>query len=446
MPLPSEPTVPSDFFSRHLSEQTHALAASTPRVESAFAGAPRQLTDELADAADALAGELGDLALDLYEHPEPAFEEHRSAAALASLLAGHGVEATVGVHGLETALRAEFVAGDARRTVAISAEYDALPGIGHGCGHNVIAACGVGAFLALHALHRRRPDAFAGRVVLLGTPAEEGHSGKEYLAREGAFDGVDAAMMVHSYGYDLADQVWLGRRVLTVTFHGRPAHASAEPFMGRNALDAANLMYTGIGLLRQQMLPVDRVHAIITEGGSRASVIPETARLDLYARSKYPQTLRDLSARLDDIAHGAALMAGVGVTVEWDRHPATLPVRTNQALTARWATAQARRGRTALPLGVVPETIAASTDFGNVSYRVPGIHPLIKIAPEGCALHTREFADAAATPAARRAAVDGAFGLAATALDFLCDDDLAAAVAREFADEGGPVDVEHYFD
>lgn len=139
-------------------------------------------------------------------------------------------------------------------------------------------------------------------------------------------------------------------------------------------------------------------------------------------------------------------MAGVGVTVEWDRHPATLPVRTNQALTARWATAQARRGRTALPLGVVPETIAASTDFGNVSYRVPGIHPLIKIAPEGCALHTREFADAAATPAARRAAVDGAFGLAATALDFLCDDDLAAAVAREFADEGGPVDVEHYFD
>src|SRR5690625_800575 len=238
------------------------------------------------------------LMLDLAEHPEVAFEEHRSARAIVDVLAAHGIEAQLGVHGLDTAIRAEIGggvpssagaggtseaddshgAGDAGRdepstpTLAILSEYDALPGIGHGCGHNVIAVMGLGAFLALAQLAEEDPSAVPGKVVFLGTPAEEGHTGKEYMAREGAFDGLDAVVMAHPYGYDLADQVWLGRRTLTVEYHGATAHASAQPYMGRNALDAASLMYQGIGLMRQQTPPSDRIHAVIREGGERASV------------------------------------------------------------------------------------------------------------------------------------------------------------------------------
>ncbi|MDV3295961.1 MAG: amidohydrolase, partial [Brachybacterium paraconglomeratum] len=326
-------------------------------------------------------------------------------------------------------------------------EYDALPGIGHGCGHNVIAVMGLGAFLGLAELAKKDPAAVPGTVVYLGTPAEEGHTGKEYMAREGAFDGLDAAVMAHGYpGYDLADQVWLGRRTLTVEFHGHTAHASAQPFMGRNALDAASLMYQGIGLMRQQTPPSDRIHAVIREGGERASVVPDHAKLDLYVRSQRPETLKDLSRRVEDVAHGAALMAGVGVTVTWDHHPPSLPVRTNEALTGRWVEAQRRRGRDPLPLGVVSTTLAASTDFGNVSYRLPGMHPLIRIAPADVALHTREFAAESTSADARAAATDGAYGLAATLLDVLHDPVLAAAVAEEFAQAGGAIDVPSFFD
>jgi amidohydrolase len=366
------------------------------------------------------------------------------------VLARHGVEAELGAHGVPTAFRAEF--GDpAGPTIAICAEYDALPGIGHACGHNVIAASGVGAFLALHRVLTSGDapggGAPAGRVVLLGTPAEEGHSGKEVLARNGALEGIDAAIMVHPYGLDVADQVWLGRRLLTWTFTGRPAHASAQPYMGRNALDAATLAYQGIGLLRQQMPPVDRVHATIAEGGTRPSIITERAVVHLYARSKYPDTLRDLSRRLDDIARGAALMTGTEVEITWDdgAHP-SLPVRTNGTLTGRWVAAQHRRGRDPLPAGVLSETLAASTDFGNVSFRIPGIHPLVQVSAPDIALHTAEFAAAAATPAAVSAAVDSAAGLAATALDYLSDAGLRAAVHEEFAAQGGAVDVVRYFD
>lgn len=438
-------TQPDPYYSQQVAADTRQRLQSAPAIDSPFDGAPAPLLSVTEDAVAALHPALSTLAAELHAHPETAFEEVESARRVAELVAAEGLEASVGVHGLETAVRSEFTLGDRGRTVAILAEYDALPKIGHACGHNVICAAGVGAYLALHRLAQARPDAFNGRVVLLGTPAEEGHTGKEYMAREGAFDGLDAAIMVHPYGYDVAEQVWLGRRTLQVEFTGITAHASAEPFMGRNALDAASLFYQGIGLLRQQMIPVDRVHAVIVEGGTRASVIPERAVVDLYVRSKYAETLADLSHRIRDMAEGAALMAGVGVQINWDKHPPSLPVLANGPLTARWAISQATRGRRALPLGVVPEALAASTDFGNVSFRVPGIHPLIKIADSDVALHTRAFADAAASDAAREAIADAAYGLAVTALDFLVDDELAAAVRDDFAATGGARDINALF-
>ncbi|MBD7996899.1 M20 family metallopeptidase [Arthrobacter sp. Sa2CUA1] len=439
----TQPTQPSTTYLDHLEAETRSRQGTAQHEESPFAGAPEAAATTVEARVDLLAPELSGLAAELHRDPETAYQEHRSARRIADLLEHHGVAARVGVHGLDTAVRAE--AGSGSPVIAVMAEYDALPGIGHACGHNVIAAAGVGAFLALALTLQEEPNAFPGAVVLLGTPAEEGYSGKEVMARNGALDGVDAAVMVHPYGQDVVDQVWLGRRLLTVTFTGVAAHASAQPFMGRNALDAATLAYSGIGLLRQQLPPSDRVHAVITDGGARPSIVPERAEMKLYARSKYPESLRELSRRLEDVARGAALMTGTGVDLDWDEHPPSLPVRTNRALTGRWLAAQRRRGRQPLPGGVVSETLAASTDFGNISYRVPGIHPLIGISSPDIALHTREFADAAGSAAAGRAAVDGAAGLALTALDYLCDPNLQAAAAEEFAAAGGPVDVPGYF-
>jgi amidohydrolase len=450
--MPDGPLPPSTAYLDHVVDETEerrrvALAAQAAAPGAGDdGGAPAALRDAVGSAVDSLGPDLIRIVRTLHGHPETAFEEHESARLLVDLLAQHGIEAELGVHGAGTAFRAELAGAGDGPTIAICAEYDALPVIGHACGHNVIAAAGVGAFLALAPV-LAGPGGPAGRVVLLGTPAEEGHSGKEVMARAGAFDDVDAAIMVHPYGVDVADQVWLGRRLLTWTFTGRAAHASAQPFMGRNALDAATLAYQGIGLLRQQMPPSDRVHATIVEGGTRPSIITERAVMHLYARSKYPDTLRDLSRRLDDVARGAALITGTEVQIDWDdgAHP-SLPVRTNQALTRRWVAAQEARGRDVLPGGVVSETLAASTDFGNVSFRVPGIHPLIQVSAPDVALHTEAFAEAAGGPDAERAAADGAAGLAQVALDYLCDPALRAAVDAEFAAAGGAIDVPAYFD
>ncbi|MHA7189246.1 M20 family metallopeptidase [Arthrobacter sp. MDT2-16] len=437
-----QPTRPDTAYLTSIDERTRRLLADAVPDPSPFAGAPSDLTDTVEQGVDAVADRLRHVVRHLHAHPETAFQEHASAMLLHQEITRHGIDARLGQYGVETSVRAEAGRAEGGPTVAILAEYDALPGIGHACGHNVIAAAGLGAFLALASVQDRLP----GRVVFLGTPAEEGHSGKEVMARHGAFDAVDAAIMVHPYGYDLADQVWLGRRLLTLTFTGVEAHASAQPFMGRNALDAANLAYQGIGLLRQQLPPSDRVHANITTGGESPNIIPGTAVMKLYARSQQPATLRDLSARLEDVARGAALMTGTSVDVRWDEHPPSLPIRTNSALTGRWVAAQQRRGRSPLPLGVVSETLAASTDFGNVSYRVPGIHPLIRIAEPATALHTRGFAEAAGSEAAEQGALDGAVGLALTALDYLLDASLRDAVHEEFETQGGAIDVPAYFD
>lgn len=436
---------PYGGFIAHIGEETAQRRQRMAPLTSAHSGAPHSVLTQIRQAVDELHPQLCEIAADLHAHPELAFQEHRSVAKLAAAIRARGIDAHVGVHSLETAARAE-IGNRAARSVAILSEYDALPNIGHACGHNIIATAGLGAFLALAAVASAAPEQFPGRAVWLGTPAEEGHSGKEYMARAGAFEGIDAAMMIHPYSFDATDQVWLGRRILTVTFHGKAAHASSQPFMGRNALDAANLAYSGIGLLRQQMPPVDRIHTIATKGGERASVIPEVAQLQMYVRSKYPDTLRDLSARVEDVCRGAALMTGCGVEIAWDEHPPSLPVRSNRTLEARFAAAMDRCNRPMLPPGVLSETIAASTDFGNVSYRIPAIHPLVKIAPESAALHTREFAAAAASKEADQAIADAAYALGACAADFLYDDALAAAVTDEFEAAGGAEDVAHYFD
>ncbi|PKH41065.1 M20 family metallopeptidase [Nocardioides alpinus] len=436
----STPTPPDGFLLGHLAEQTRRRALTERAPQAGTAGADRDLLDALRAAVEDLGPTLVAASHDLSQHPEVSFEEHRSAAALADLVEARGIEVVREAHGLATGLRAEVGDPDGP-TIAVLSEYDALPGIGHGCGHNVIATAGLGAFLALAAVADRLP----GRVVWLGTPAEEGGGGKEIMAGHGAFDGVDAALMVHPFTFDIADPVFLGRRQLRATFTGVTSHASAQPFMGRNALDAVNLMYTGVGLHRQQMPATDRVHGVVTAGGERPNVIPEHAEMLFYLRSEHTESLAVLSERVADIARGAALMTGCGVELTWDEAPPYLPVRGNGPLAAAWTTRYGECGRTVLPPDVVPRMFAGSTDFGNVSYRMPGVHAMVKITDADLSLHTREFADAAASEEADRVVLDSAWSLAAVSADWLCDPVLRKAADDDFEAAGGAVDVPSFF-
>ena len=442
----SEQPQPSTAYLDATTRAIHDRMANAPQIEpNATETYPGQaaLWATVAEGVEKRMPQLRALALDLHAHPELAFEEFRSAQAIADFLRAHHCEVRTQAHGVATALRAEylgegFIEGK-HPTIAVMGEYDALPNIGHACGHNLIGASGVGAFLS--AVDAVAAAGIPGKVVFLGTPAEEGHSGKEYMIRGGMLDGIDAAVMMHPFSFDICSHVWVGRRTLSVTFTGVPAHASSQPFMGRNALDAASLAYQAMGLLRQQMPPSDRLHAVISEGGERPSVIPSEAKMDVFVRSLMVETLVDLSARIDDILDGAALMAGVTVERTWDTHPMSLPIRNNSVLADRWAITQATQGRQTLPADVVPDSLAASTDFGNVSHLVPAIHPMVKIAPEGVALHTEAFEVWAAADEGIKGLRDSAIGLGQVIVDLIADPNLLAQAQAEFEHAGGAVSV-----
>lgn len=475
----SQPTVPSRAFYDQLAVETEKRRQANPTATALdpHSGASQQLREELKAHIEALAPQIVALSQDIHAHPEVGYQEFYAADAVAKLLQAHGIEVERASFGMETSLRAQIggeaaspsaaaaganpdapapaagavVAADADRsekqpTIAILCEYDALPGVGHGCGHNVMCANSVGAFLALAELEKSHPGALGGRVILQTTPAEECDTAKEVLAQRGMLEGVDAAIQTHSYAYDLVDQAWLGVRRMRVVFHGVSAHAASAPFMGRNALDAVTVAQVGMGLLRQHMLPSDRMHAVVTDGGLVPNVVPERAEMSVIVRSLDAATLRDLVARVEDVFRGAALATGCGVEILTGETTNEMPVRANGPLSQAWVRAQNTVGRTVLPRGVITEVIAAGTDFGNVSQRVPGIHPLIKIAPEGTALHTHEFATAAGSPLGDRAAVDGAWGLASVALDYLSDPQLRQAVRADFEASGGVVDVASFWD
>ena len=480
----SQPTVPSRAFYDQLAVETEKRRQANPTATALdpHCGASTQLREELKAHIEALAPQIVALSQDIHAHPEVGYQEFYAADAVAKLLQAHGIEVERASFGMETSLRAQIggeaaspsaaaagapdaganpdapapaagavVAADADRsekqpTIAILCEYDALPGVGHGCGHNVMCANSVGAFLALAELEKSHPGALGGRVILQTTPAEECDTAKEVLAQRGMLNGVDAAIQTHSYAYDLVDQAWLGVRRMRVVFHGVSAHAASAPFMGRNALDAVTLAQVGMGLLRQHMLPSDRMHAVVTDGGLVPNVVPERAEMSVIVRSLDAATLRDLVARVEDVFRGAALATGCGVEILTGETTNEMPVRANGPLSQAWVRAQNAAGRTVLPRGVITEVIAAGTDFGNVSQRVPGIHPLIKIAPEGTALHTHEFATAAGSPQGDRAAVDGAWGLASVALDYLSDPQMRQAVRADFEATGGVVDVASFWD
>ena len=378
-------------------------------------------------AVESRRAQLIELSSRIHGCPELKFEEHRSSAWLAEYLESLGFTVERPAYGLPTA----FVAhkGSGRPRVAILCEYDALPGIGHGCGHNIIAAAGVGAAAALADM---MPET-GGTLVVLGTPAEEGGGGKILMAQRGAFEAVDAAMMVHPAGMDLAAMPALAFSLVEVEYRGRAAHASAFPHRGINALDALVTAYNAIAQLRQHIRATERIHGIITDGGQAPNVVPERAAGIFCVRAASESQLARLKERVLACFHAGAQATGAQLNLQTLGSDYS-DLWTNAPLATAYASNLARLGRTLVDGADLPPSLAGSTDMGNVSKLVPAIHPMIAAAPAGVPLHSADFARYAGAAEGHRAVIDGAKVLAMTALDVLGNPDLLTAMKAAFAE------------
>jgi amidohydrolase len=398
--------------------------------KGALKGVPKGATQETAAAKKVAETvivqglpELVALSHSIHSTPELCYNETRSASAVADALRAGGLEVTEGAYEIETAL--ESRSGTGELVIALCAEYDALPEVGHACGHNIIAASAVGAGLALAAV----ADQIGLQVRVLGTPAEEGGGGKILMLDRGAFAGVHAAMMVHPWPTERLTGSCLAVAHFDVHFSGKEAHASAAPWEGVNALDAMTISQVALGLLRQQLPPGDQVHGVITRGGGGANVIPAAVTGRYMARSLTIGGLETLEPRIRACFEAGAL--ATGCTVAYQKlSPDYSHMEVDPALLAAYRVNAESLGRhfdaddegTPLP--------TFSTDMANVSLAVPTIHPLIGIAAGGAVNHQHEFAAACITPSADAAVRDGALALAWTAIDAATDPVLRQRLLR----------------
>jgi amidohydrolase len=361
---------------------------------------------------EAWRAELIRIANTIHAQPELAFEEYKSAALLCDVLEGNGFEVVRGVAGLETAFIATLSNEERGPTVAFLAEYDALPGLGHACGHNLIGTMAVGAGLALH---RVLPE-LAGTIQVIGTPAEEGGGGKAYLVEAGTFSKVDAAMMVHPSNQNMTRRRSLTSFKISIEFFGQPAHAAARPDDGINALEAMILTYNGINALRQHLRDDARVHGVITHGGEAPNIVPDYTAARFYVRAADTPYCSEVLEKVRACAQGAAQATGARLQFEEyaPRYDAMLP---NPKLADLVEANLAVLGiEVKLP---DPDERMGSSDMGNVSQVVPALHPYIAIGPEDLGGHTVEFREAAASPAGHEGMINGAKVLAMTAVDLL---------------------------
>ena len=385
-----------------------------------------QLKKDVAAAVDGMRAELLELSHAIHQEPELALEEFKAAKRLSDAVAGHNLPVEREAFGVKTAYASEF-GNDKGPAIAVLSEYDALPGVGHACGHNIIATAGLGAAVALAKLGARLP----GRVRYLGTPAEERIGGKELMARAGAFDGADAAMMIHPANIDLAAMPCIAVSEVDATYFGKAAHASAMPYRGLNALDAVVSAYQSIAQLRQHIRQTERIHGIIIEGGLAANIVPERAACRFYVRARDMHDLATLKKRVQACFEAGALSTGCKLETRWISD--YLDLKTNWPMAQAFEKNFEALGRTLTPLASVPPGFAGSTDMGNVSHRVPSIHPMIGVAPKDVIIHNAEFARWAASDKGDAAVLDGAKSLAHTALDLMCDTGLMKHVRTEFA-------------
>src|SRR5882757_1037838 len=342
------------------------------------------------DAVNRRRGDLVELSHSIHAEPELAFAEHRSCAKTRALVTEYGFEITEAPGGLDTAFRADY--GSGPLVVGICAEYDALPGIGHACGHNIIAASAVGTALAL---------------------AEVAGGGKALLLKAGTFDDIAATVMLHPGPLDIARARSLALSQVAVGYSGREAHAAVAPYLGINAVDAITVAQVAIGLLRQQLMPGQMVHGIVTDGGQATNIIPARAEMQYTMRANDAASLRGLEGRMADCFLAGAVATGCEYRVRATEPPydALAP---DQWLADNFRAEMVRLGRTPVAQDVEAAMPLGSTDMGNVTQVMPGIHPIVGIDADGASVHQPAFAAAAAGPSADKAVVEGAIMLART--------------------------------
>jgi len=370
--------------------------------------------------------ELIKLSLKIHANPELGFKEEKASDWLTDYLARNNFRIERGIGGLSTAFKATY--GRSKLVIALLGEYDALPEIGHACGHNIIAASAVGAGVASKCVI----DNCGGAVVVFGTPAEELFGGKVFMLREGVFDGVDVAMMIHPGVRNVATTEALACVGLEIEFFGKAAHAAAYPERGINALEAMILAFNAVNSLRQHVKDRTRIHGIITRGGEAANVVPAYSAATFLVRAMDNAYLDELKQRVLNCFEGAALATGVRLGYRWS-DIIYAPMKNNLVLAQLFTQNLESLGRRVEPfesyLGF------GSTDMGNVSQVIPAIHPSVAIASPDVLLHSADFAIAAASESGHKGLLDAAKALAMTVVDLLSESQTLARVKDEFSSQ-----------
>jgi amidohydrolase len=372
---------------------------------------------------DARHHQLNELSLKIYSNPELAFQEVKAATWLTQYLEENGFSIERGICELPTAFRGSY--GQGKPAIAILAEYDALPNLGHACGHNLIAASAVGAGVA----SKLAIDRFGGSVLVIGTPAEEQYGGKAIMADRGAFDNVDVAMMVHPGVCDVATTRALACLALEVEFFGKAAHAASRPETGINALEAMLNSFAAINSLRQHIKDKARIHGIITNGGEAANIVPAHSAGSFMVRAEDDNYLDELKQKVLNCFIGAATASGARLEYRWG-NIRYAPLRNNLTLAQLFTQNMQSLGRKVEALD--PNKAFGSTDMGNVSQLVPSIHPFVAIAPVEVVAHSLQFASAAASEAGIQGLLDAAKALAMIVVDLVANPEIIIKVKEEF--------------
>ena len=382
-----------------------------------------ELKGQVSSEIDARRHQLSELSLKIHSNPELGFQEVKAATWLAQYLEENGFSIERGICELPTAFRGSY--GQGKPAIAILAEYDALPNLGHACGHNLIAVCAIGAGVA----SKLAIDRFGGSILVIGTPSEELHGGKAIMADRGAFDNVDMAMMVHPGVCDVATTQALACLALEVEFFGKAAHAAARPEAGINALEAMLQSFTAINSLRQHIKDKARIHGIITDGGEAANVVPAHSAGIFMVRAEDDNYLDELKEKVLNCFIGAATASGTRLEYRWG-NIRYAPLRNNLTLAQLFTQNMQSLGRK-VELSD-PNKAFGSTDMGNVSQLVPSIQPFVAIAPEEVATHSPQFASAAASEAGIQGLLDAAKALAMTVVDLVANSEIVIKVKQEF--------------
>ena len=382
----------------------------------------KTLKDSVIKEVEAHRSRLRDISLKIHANPELGFKEVKASALLTQYLEENGFAIERGICELPTAFQGRY--GNGKPAIAILAEYDALPQLGHACGHNLIAGCAVGAAVA----SKPAIDKCGGSVLVIGTPAEEFYGGKVVMAERGAFDNIDMAMMVHPGAHDTATTQALACITLEVEFFGKAAHAAASPETGINALEAMLLSFAAINALRQHVVDKARIHGIITDGGEAPNVVPAHSAGSFLVRAEDNAYLDELKEKVLNCFVGAAAATGARLEYQWGK-VLYAPLRNNLTLAELFRQNMKPLGRE-MPLASSGRV--GSTDMGNVSQIVPSIHPTIAVAPEEVVIHSPEFAEVAASEAGIKGMLDAAKALAMTVVDLIASPETVTKVKEEF--------------